>query len=797
MKIIRTSQDYEGYYSGETPNYQSGLIGSPSVDISDISSQFGDAQKSIDLVNKFNSNLLTNIVYVFNFSKSGVYGVYVPALDRAIKTKELESRLRSMDYDVVQENGMLRAYPTKEEKDTSVVKKEIEMVYNELESKGGSVVGLNMNDTRKEMEESFNNIKEGVEPEFHNELRNDLMIAHMAATIAHEATHAQGHEDESAPTQAETTLLNYALQEISKKYNIEGDLQIKRGSSSNWYKEAQQAQFYKPNGSDLDGRHQKWDGNLQGQSDFGLMVQQYQNRAIEEMLGSNFHSTLPPDISQAHDSLELQLRKMTRDSWSLNPNLIYEELLRDDHVNDGSEYKTMEQLLEDTRPQPLMMTIKKASKIIKEATLFGWYNNLDISDGSTIAGMGDRVMAWDDRDENFVEYEGGIKSQPRYNPSYDVKGFYYRWIEPRNKPETWDNFTRDYSNTHPAKRFASKEESRNDLGFIIDSLSVIRKKLINDEMKATRFICSEDMLPIIGKCMDFCGIDIDIFVLNEEAEEDIFSCWVHKGVGSIEVANIEKSIRDNDEHLRDIMDRIGCKPTLSDAVSQIMETAKKLSKEYDINNVYAIGSYAREISLGEESPEVEELEFTSNIPADCFKFGYIIAEQLSVDPELEVEDKVLSFNYKGVKVFFNGGKRINSVEKWMTKADIDTTSNIMHDICNKDFTVNAKAYSPFSEVVTSLFSDDDDCIKTVIEADIVVSFNPFIIFRAIYLSLKHKLEIDDKLKKAIRKYSPLLEEKYPSDMIQFAKIKIEEFGEKEAQEIFEKYDLTIVKNFGE
>ena len=799
MKIVRlnkTSQDYGGYYSGDAPEYQGSHIGSSSVDISDISSQFGDAQKSVDLVNRFDASLLKNIVYMFNFAKSGVYGVYVPALDRAVKTKELEKRLRSMGYEIVEENGMLKAYPTQGEKDQQTIEKEIQQVYNDLESKGGSVLGLNVADTKKEAEGSFQNIKDGVPPEMHNDLRNDLMTAHMAATIAHEATHAHGHEDEGAPTQVETALLNWAISEIAQKYNIEGELNLRRGSSNDWYKEAQaHYPFYPPSGSDLNGRHGGWSGNLQGQADFGMMAQQYANRAIEEMLGRQFQSDLPPDLSQEHDSYELQLRKYTRDDFNLDPKMIFEELLRERHVNDGSDYRTLEELLEDSRPQPLMMPIKKqASRMTKEATVFGWYNNLEISDGSTIPGMGDRVMAWDDRDESFSEEEDWIKAQPRYNPEYDVKGFYYRWIEPRFKPQLWTDYTSDYSNTHPAKRFASS----NDLGFIVDALRKIRTKVLSGEIRGTRFICSEDMLPVIGKSMDGCDIDLDIFVLGEMGEEEVFACWVHRGIGNKTIENLEKKIQNNDEHLREYMKKIlGYQSTLSTVVEEIMTEARNIAKEYEMPNVYAIGAYAREVSLGDKTPEVEDLEFTSNYPADSLKFGYMVAQELGVDPKIDTMSKCLCFNYKGVEVLFNGGRRIEEVARWMDKAGIDTVSNIMHDICNKDFTINAKAYNPYSDVVTSLFGKDEDEIKTILKADDIVSFNPFIILRALYLVARHGLKIDSDLEEAIDKYSPLLREKYPYEMLHWAKHRIEDFGKQEAEELFEKYGLNEILDVGE
>jgi hypothetical protein len=51
---------------------------------------FSRANDAIQLVNRYNSSLLSNVSFIFNFAKSGAYGVYLSALDRAIKTKVLQ-----------------------------------------------------------------------------------------------------------------------------------------------------------------------------------------------------------------------------------------------------------------------------------------------------------------------------------------------------------------------------------------------------------------------------------------------------------------------------------------------------------------------------------------------------------------------------------------------------------------------------------------------------------------------------------------------------------------------------------
>ena len=85
--------NFGGYFNEEVPDYAGSLIGTPSVDASQISSMFSGTNEAINLVNSYTSDALSNVAYIFNFSKGGAYGVYIPALDRAIKTKALKQQL--------------------------------------------------------------------------------------------------------------------------------------------------------------------------------------------------------------------------------------------------------------------------------------------------------------------------------------------------------------------------------------------------------------------------------------------------------------------------------------------------------------------------------------------------------------------------------------------------------------------------------------------------------------------------------------------------------------------------------
>ncbi|GAG97306.1 unnamed protein product, partial [marine sediment metagenome] len=145
-KKYKTAQDFEGYFNGDIPDTAADILGTTSVEASQIKSMFGRANEAIDLVNKFDSSLLGNISFIFNFAKSGAYGVYLSALDRAIKTKALQKKLEQIGYSVDTTDQGLTAYPKDGgNKPTGEIQADIDSIYKDLESKGGTAFGINMN----------------------------------------------------------------------------------------------------------------------------------------------------------------------------------------------------------------------------------------------------------------------------------------------------------------------------------------------------------------------------------------------------------------------------------------------------------------------------------------------------------------------------------------------------------------------------------------------------------------------------------------------------------------------------
>jgi len=834
MKIYRAAQNFGGYYSGNVPDYAANLIGTQSVDASQITSAFGRSNEALKMVSSFAPDALTNVAFIFNFSKSGAFGVYVPELDRAIKTKALKQQLEGKGYKIVQEGEMMTAHPTKEDKSPEQIESEIKTIWDKLESSGGTALGINvqkqLDAARTNASKVFNDLKSGaqgteVPSQIENILFNVLSVHNLAATIIHEAAHTKGG-DEGPAEAAEQSFRNASQGMINEQYKRElagagleqfyttlsQGTETIRAKRNNWYKTSQYFGYNptvsngKPRGSDLEGRNSNnFGSNQEGAADWSMLFNKREYTPIEKRLSKEFMFPLVEGLDQEHDSIEEQLRKQTSFDETANVHLITEELLTGFH-DDSPSYQLLETLLEDERPKPLIVpiknTVKKASRMIKEATVFGWYNNLSISDGSTIPGLGDRVMAWEDRDEDFAWSDKDIRAQPRYNGEYDLKGFYTRWIEPRFKPQLWDDMVSDFTNTHPAKRFAATIDP--ELMKIINILGTIQRSISEGAINGTRLVVTQDMAPLIEKFFAARdGIETKTFELSKiDVNDTLYSIWIfsHK----VSIANISKAEnyftnKDKTPEVKEVAEEIlGSKEIRSKNIEEIINAAREICQEYDIDDLYVVGSFAREKAMG-INVDVTELDFMCNSFCYNIKIGGLLAKKLGVQTKMAKNSINLYFTYKGIFVYFQGEIDVSELE---CAPKTKLSKSLSGDLCNRDFTINMLAYNIARNKVEDHFGVYKDIkgkiIKTYSDPTSVIKKNPLIILRALKMKLEYGFEIDEMLQRAMIENAYLMfDGRYPESKIIFARESIKDEGESEADTLFEEFAISKIKSIGD
>ena len=827
-KLFGSSQDFEGYFSGEVPDIAGAYVGTSAVDASQISGLFSGTNEAISLVNSYTSDALKNVAYIFNFSKGGAYGVYIPALDKAIKTKALKRQLEQKGYKIVEEHGVLTAHPTKEETTPEQIDKDIDDLWNQLNSQGGSALGINMSDVLKATQENTSKIMNDlrsqapeVPPQIESILKEVLGVYHLAAIILHEASHAKGGDEGKAQSD-EQAFRSWGQSHLNRQYQsklssagldefytpLELGTEVLHAASKNWYKEAQgmmgrlnySPSAGAPSGSDIRGRY-NGQNKSEGFAEWAMLVQQDQSIPIEQRLNRGNMAPLEKDVDQENDSIEEQLRKQFRNDSKPNTQLILEELLAPDR-NESQGYKTMETMLEELRPQPLMVPLQKAamSKTANsrgtDGCLFGWYNNLDLADGSTIPGLSDRVMAWDDRDESFSNEEKWIKSQERYNPEYDLKGFYYRWIEPRFKPELFDDMTRDYVNTHPAKRFAAKLDPT--LSRMLSVIKLIEEEIVNEEIKATRLVVTEELLDLVKRLLAKEGLRIRAYKVSNL--EGAFSIWVYgTNVSENDLDKAERYFQnvDGSEQYKDLVENLlNGKSLVTAAVEKVVDTAKELCKKYEVDDLYIVGEYARKIFEGEASPFVSELNFTCESIDAGLKIGNVLANTLNVPNDFVIlGHSGIIFPYKGIRIVFSKSQYVSEIGSKMQERGYNIEDPVLRDICNKDFTINMMAYNVRQMKVIDPMGVKTDIknkiAKTLFDPSFVIESNPMIIFRAISLKLDG-YTIDEDLERSMIEGSEFINSgRFSPQRLRFTREFLRSKGTSEIDSLLEEYGLVF------
>ncbi|MFA5312536.1 MAG: hypothetical protein WC375_04335 [Methanomassiliicoccales archaeon] len=813
---IILSQDFAGYFSGSIPEYGAGMLGSGTVDASQVKTMFSKTDDAIRLVNEFDSSLLANVSFIFNFTKGGAYGVYLSELDRVIKTQALKKELESKGYRIdTNEQGVLTAYPVREtDKTSDQIQADIDQVYQNLQSKGGSAFGINMNAVLSAARMDASQTKSS-EPS----IWEWMALLHLGGTIVHEAIHAKGHHDEGPSEAGEEAFMQWALPRINESYKqsleSQGHPELfapliigggkRHAKGANWYRRAQSYMpnsiVSKPQGSDLQGRFPSGlqSDTAQGIADWSKMMQLNQDTPIEKRLSREYMFPMSKDISQENDVIEEQLRKSTREIPPLDVNATTEELLYSMH-DDTFGYKTTEELLEERRPKPIIIPIKKAS-LTKVATLFGWYNNLDLADGSTIPGLSDRVMSWEDADEDFREEEREIKRQPRYNPSYDIKGFYYRWIEPLFKPTLFDDVTRDLSNTSPAVRFASHSiDVPDDMEKIISLLSGAIRGLSKATMPSARFVMTKDLVPWLSRVFRSMDYGFKVMPLNED---DMVALWVYtKDVADRDIERAEEYLSNRYDEgmnpsMEDLVDHLmGISTRHGKSVRQVMDIAKSLCKTMKIRRLYVLGAYARSIALPSNKLVLPNaVDFSSPFPNQTIKLGWALAEKLGVDlGSIHHGRAGVSFPYQGLVLYFSGAFMPEGIKNQMEERSMSVTP-LLVDIYNHDFTLNMLAYDVLNRKLCDFSGDSmkdigKKSIRTYFEPGYICRQNPMSMLRAILLKMQYDdYDIDESLQYAIIENSRLLfSGKYTAEQLIVAREKILLLGKNKA--------IILLENFG-
>lgn len=732
----------ESVIDGIIPEIE-GNIGTAQVSYAEVGSVLSQADTALDMVRSSSfGNNLSNIAYIYNTSEAGAFGVFDPSLDRSVKVKLVEERMRSMGYNTEYRGGSLYAWS--EGRDPSEIKSQMEELYESLEIKGGLVIGINSSRIMAVAKKNYDDLStvvsnsiangEDILPLDQSDL-DQLVALHLGSTIVHESVHALGDKGESGPISAQNAWTQEIIPQLNaqrqaaNKVPLEISGETYTAAFDGMSKSAQTAgltEYVLPEVL----------LNIARGEDPGMGVVRNPNESMETILSNNCHNPVDADFCT-----ETELGK--------------------DRLDEESAGMIIEDLLDENRPHPVIRPIRRQAGINSNS------GGPFISSPFSVDELLPRVM--DGRDiVDKIDYKEG--EEPFWHQRYKPENI--RWTRDsfgrasyqyderlkvvdydNNSPQSWDMLFREDIVTGPWRRMGSQNvDKRNDMLSLIRRVGFYKNSVNSGKRRAVRFICDRQIADRImravsdSRMISFHHGDFDaLWVYNKSATEQ-------------DIIDIERAISEDRDH--DMVNEfMATADDIKDRINTIISRASDICSEHGIKDVYIVGGFPRVLAGDKDFLEVNDLDFTSGRPTECLKLGGLVAEEFNSEASIYHRTMTMSFTSLGVKMDFRGNFVAADVRSLMREADIPVTP-LNYDIYARDFTVNSLIYDFVENKIYDITGRSIDDLKNKIlrthfDPMDVIPGNPLIITRAIILNMRG-YRIHDELYEAMKKLSGTL-----------------------------------------
>ena len=751
------------WFSGAIPDPSSlaGYVGGSSVDASQLCSSFCNVNEAIQMVNSFNSRLLRDIAFIFN-TTGGAYGVYVPWLDEQIKQAEVKNWLKSKGFIIDESNSdYFMAYSNDQSVTQEQIEQEIQNAQQQVKMQGGNTFGINMGKiisaARADAADSNITSQEDI---------NDLITLHLGATMVHEAMHALGNQSEGPSEQQEQAFIQWALPIINDKRakRAQGTdvnpLVVNPGMRRSWYDKsiANKIQKCAQSGAQFALQNSKittdvapWSFLLSGGGE-----------AVENLLGVHRNGL-------AKQPYEMQLRLRSNEQSKINTREIIEELLEKDH-DLFPAYQTIESLLEDRRPKPLAIMVRKESgnkKQIKTAVSpewesFGWMSNLDLDFSERVKSYNQNssYTVWgEEGEEDYSFSKKEIRQLPRYNGEFaNRNGIYYFWNEPRREPELWDRMISERNAVPPAKRFAEKKEH----SMFLELLALLKKDILCGKFCGSRILCSKEYLTEIDDFFSKYRGRIAVFVsppMVSPFGSEIFPVWiVRKSVSekAISVAEAYASGLTGSKDAEDVFCKITSLSSHKETtIKKIITRARELAKSLGIEDAFALDELPRTIILNDSFLKVSCVEFICNPIEKGLKLGSILSEEFNGNKAMFCHNSnSFAFSYAGILFKFLGKNGSKYSKKMINDLNFEP-SFLNYSVLSKPFTLNMLAYDLNNKKIIDVSRRSyrdllHEVVNTFFVSEEFLKQNPEAIISSIFYKCQYDFVLSKELKEGIK-----------------------------------------------
>ena len=230
-------------------------------------------------------------------------------------------------------------------------------------------------------------------------------------------------------------------------------------------------------------------------------------------------------------------------------------------------------------------------------------------------------------------------------------------------------------------------------------------------------------------------------------------------------------------------------------LSELLQTLTKVAKDYELSEPYIVGGLPRDRAFDVVS-DIKDIDITTG-DKDSFALA-MAASKVWPDAHFRAyDDGHSSIDFNNIRLDFSNNFNLPDIEKVLEKVGIKNPSELEKEIYSRDFTINTLLQpmdltkKPLDVTGRALDDIKDKKLRTPVDPELTIGYDPRRILRAVKMMLKFDLEPNPDLEKALIKYRGGISE-LPSNQIKKQVNQMLDIDTKKALNLLIKYKLLPI-----
>ena len=192
-------------------------------------------------------------------------------------------------------------------------------------------------------------------------------------------------------------------------------------------------------------------------------------------------------------------------------------------------------------------------------------------------------------------------------------------------------------------------------------------------------------------------------------------------------------------------------------LEELLSSLDRLAKENDLSTPYIVGGLPRDKIMGISAKEVKDIDITTG-DQNSFTLALICNREWPQAKFRTYDDGHSSLDFNNIRIDFSNHFVIPGIEAELKRLGISNPSEMEKELYSRDFTINTLlqpmdiSKDPLDLTKMAIKDIENKILRTPINPELTIGFDPRRILRAIKLLIKFNLHIDKDLKRTIIEY---------------------------------------------